>query len=876
MKQARSSSNVANKKKISTTNIENKTKSKTKISEKSKKAQFLEKLERRKLENEEEEGDYGPLKKRKPKGRPLAPNINKKAYLEKQDISYFMDIEHHIHYMPRVPSIHLTFNKLIADLYIPYLTELEIARTFFIWVTWQDYVALKDMVFSSETAEDSPLGFLRDIAHDKKRFSQLFCRLCQAAKLHVKEITGFVKGSSWFPDYEFSGLEDPSRGAWNAVFIDGHWRFIDTRRSLSAAENETNNGKNREEFFFLPDPDALINTHFPDDKQWQLMPVLKTVNLEEFQKSPKKWPNYYLNTMTLPSELPGLINVGTSGEFQLKFSVPLISRVNETYKCELLTRENMEKVQDGVVLTRYLLHYTEEDSDFVHIYLPKKGEYILEIYVMSKRPGQDSLFNIVAIYQLNCDEHESTPESDFRPLFPKICSYYGFSQHGFEIGLAKVTPIDSLISCDKYGEGKVTVLYSKPESKEEFIEFAHSLYPSESEQTKPLKDRILQSVSYRDNRFLVTFRIRLPNEGNFALILYFNRNKQIPRFTDFAHYLVSWRKNTFPNNPSFPKLPGGKLGPISPNFEKLSLRLVGVFPAESNDINDGCLNVNESGEGMICFEHSEPVAFMVEKVDEMVESMIECTQFYSFITVRVQPKDTRKTFLLKIFGSKVNKVDGIPQVYQFMVFADKPAKRSQHLPLCPVYYWGAVQNKLQDRKTTVTGFTNSVSWTQSKFRIKSNDDLVPCRLYAGGEDLQLFFKYKTPYPMKPTLKMIEHSGQEINFDRYCISQLADSSNSTIRARFPKKGVYSLAVFAGSFDDEDTRQNTLTSVFYSLIVVDIESAIVKPFPHTFSLWTSSYHQLITGLDDTFFKRGEESVLKVNFLVNFDVFLTSIFS
>ena len=67
--------------------------------------------------------------------------------------------------------------------------------------------------------------------------------------------------------------------------------------------------------------------------------------------------------MTLPSELPGLINVGTSGEFQLKFSVPLISRVNETYKCELLTRENMEKVQDGVVLTRYLLHYTEEDSD---------------------------------------------------------------------------------------------------------------------------------------------------------------------------------------------------------------------------------------------------------------------------------------------------------------------------------------------------------------------------------------------------------------------------------------------------------------------------------------------------------------------------------
>lgn len=37
------------------------------------------------------------------------------------------------------------------------------------------------------------------------------------------------------------------------------------------------------EFFFMPDPEELIWTHFPSDERWQLL--TKQITLEDFEKS---------------------------------------------------------------------------------------------------------------------------------------------------------------------------------------------------------------------------------------------------------------------------------------------------------------------------------------------------------------------------------------------------------------------------------------------------------------------------------------------------------------------------------------------------------------------------------------------------------------
>lgn len=89
----------------------------------------------------------------------------------------------------------------------------------------------------------------------------------------------------------------PYQSAWNAVKIDGQWKLVDTywmsrggkkfgtnAQSDLAMENLLKNrqkklpplsrltaGKKYDETFFFSDPRIFIRTHFPLDKQWQLL-----------------------------------------------------------------------------------------------------------------------------------------------------------------------------------------------------------------------------------------------------------------------------------------------------------------------------------------------------------------------------------------------------------------------------------------------------------------------------------------------------------------------------------------------------------------------------------------------------------------------------
>jgi len=45
------------------------------------------------------------------------------------------------------------------------------------------------------------------------------------------------------------------------------------------------------EFYFLPDPELLIRSHFPLDENWQLTKKIYTLN--EFEKWPDIHSNFY-------------------------------------------------------------------------------------------------------------------------------------------------------------------------------------------------------------------------------------------------------------------------------------------------------------------------------------------------------------------------------------------------------------------------------------------------------------------------------------------------------------------------------------------------------------------------------------------------------
>lgn len=60
-----------------------------------------------------------------------------------------------------------------------------------------------------------------------KDYCQLFGDLCDAAGIRVKRIQGFAKGYDYRPGHQFKPGEDITHN-WNAVYILGAWRFVDT------------------------------------------------------------------------------------------------------------------------------------------------------------------------------------------------------------------------------------------------------------------------------------------------------------------------------------------------------------------------------------------------------------------------------------------------------------------------------------------------------------------------------------------------------------------------------------------------------------------------------------------------------------------------
>lgn len=791
-------------------------------------------------------------------------------------------IENHIDSrMPKIPNPKSSFKSLFDELRIDLMTDLEKIRTLFLWICYQDFHSATSMKLTYSHKEVTPFGFIKEIVDKTKTVGDLFEFLMKEALIPCIKITGFIKKSSWFPDHKFSTTSDPSHDCWHAVFVDGHWRFIDVKRALPSSildkDKKFVRGK-IEEFYFLPDPQKLINTHYPDDKNWQLLPIPKIVKFDDYEAAPKTWPAYYTCGMKLPENLPGNIEVTDASYVTLELEIPEEVRNYESYKCELLTRDGMKKKVGKEVLTRHILHYTDETKDIVQVFLPSKGKYILEIYTMSNKVAANN-FNVVAIYQLNCCSRSQTQlnlkEVDIKPPFPNICSYFGLGPHAYSHNIGLVKPQDSIIKCNQFNEGKVTIFYPRfdLEGKEINLEFVQNVFDSDSSQDRALADRVLQTSRFTDSEIETTFLVRCPCEGNSALILYLNTSFDSgkPNYVDVAHFLICQKNRGYGSlPPPFPHTRHGKVGPTQLNLEELCVKLVAIYPIDGlsgNSSDESWINCDEYGECLICFEHDQPLQFVCDKTDEQIEVLIECTPSLSYIQIRCNHAEIRKQFLFKVYAAPVDQVENIPQIYSFMINVFKPAKRSLPLPKCPSYYWGGVQNKLQLLNANINGFSYSESWTQHKFRVKRDNQVsikLPCRFYEGGEDMEVEVGYNAPFAIKPKLKMIHSNGNTSDQDHYCISEHSSLEMCSVKIRFPEKGVYVLALFGTALGGDLNEQ--LTPFYYSLIIAEEASKKTKPFPKTYALWSASCHVLTSALRIDHFKQGVDTDFEVE-LFNF---------
>nr|CAB3224444.1 probable cation-transporting ATPase 13A3 [Phallusia mammillata] len=312
---------------------------------------------------------------------PVPPNTSKEVlYSKTENTELFGDLED---IATNEVSENVTFAVLMKKLLVRELTELERVRILFHWISSQD---LNAIIFPDNVLEDSPYGHLKALKENRSDYSTLFQRLCKAAGIYCKTIRGFLKCVGYFPDHSFK--RNPSRfvGSWNAVYIDGEWRLIDTNwgaRHISGDKLVYA----YDEHYFLTNPNKMITSHFPEAPEWQLLH--RPITLEQFEKAVQNWSHFYDFKLSHASHHTGMIATDRNGNVQIKLDVPL-KDLRFSFQLEPRDQRQAGSTISGVA--------TQANSKAIFdVRLPKNKDFILTLFA---RKTAETASEQLCIYQL--------------------------------------------------------------------------------------------------------------------------------------------------------------------------------------------------------------------------------------------------------------------------------------------------------------------------------------------------------------------------------------------------------------------------------------------------------------------------------------------
>ena len=117
-------------------------------------------------------------------------------------------------------------------------------------------------------------------------YSRLYKDIATYIGLEIECVNCYAKGAS----YETGKIMKESNHEYNVVKLNNKWYPIDSTWGAGNVDG-VKFIKCYKEFYFLANPEILINTHFPVDDKWQL--TKKKYTLDEFLKWPKVKSDFY-------------------------------------------------------------------------------------------------------------------------------------------------------------------------------------------------------------------------------------------------------------------------------------------------------------------------------------------------------------------------------------------------------------------------------------------------------------------------------------------------------------------------------------------------------------------------------------------------------
>ncbi|KAG0425157.1 hypothetical protein HPB47_027651 [Ixodes persulcatus] len=292
-----------------------------------------------------------------------------------------------------------SLNSLVRHLVSYCRNDLQKVRMFFRWIA--ENIGYNWKHIESKLTPD-------EIFHSKegvcKDYCLLFSEMCRLASIREKTLQGFAKGFDYRPGHQFHPGQDVTH-AWNAVFILGAWRLIDTTWGTGFTDHTGKFQRKINEHFFVTDPEVLIWTHFPHDEmeknysRWQLLD--KPLTLEEFNSLPKMTPHFFQFNMRIRTKPQNPII------FRVRTELRLASHEPMRYKFKFYPSDEIE----NATLNSYVFCHLLEDRTVAcfGVTPPAEGRYFLKIYAKPERDmrgdtatdGAASLQNI-GIFLMEC------------------------------------------------------------------------------------------------------------------------------------------------------------------------------------------------------------------------------------------------------------------------------------------------------------------------------------------------------------------------------------------------------------------------------------------------------------------------------------------
>ena len=402
-----------------------------------------------------------------------------------------------------------------------------------------------------------------------------YSRLCfhlfySEAKIPVVTIPGCSKGLRHQPDKEFHLAE--RNHAWNAVYIDGEWRFVDCTWGSGYVASDGKFRQQFDEFWFLTDAEVFVYDHFPTHPVWQLLD--EPIDIDEFNHKP---------SLTEKSRELGLKLISHREPI-----VYFEKEVTVTFGTETIPLSNITadlRTDSGQESNKHRCIQRLDGRTFgVRVVPPSPGEYILTIFGKSK-DYLHAKYRKLTEYTLRCESVYDDPV-----LFPDHYKAWGPEPNYSELGFSDSIQELSVLQCDS---NEHVIALEQTKNTAVTAEFR-----SVKNLDKELDDYTLITSS-DSSKFI---HLRFPMQGYYKLDIY--AEGKLEKYEFAAAFLIYCSVNETPKQ--FPKYNAESVTKfrcclVEPFYRELPADTEIDFRVESRDLKKAMLGIpveGPSGQGM--------------------------------------------------------------------------------------------------------------------------------------------------------------------------------------------------------------------------------------------------------------------------------------